>query len=240
MADPLQTQMFRNGPVSSRPAPPNLVSRTQHNASLPLLNVLPLEIRTMIFKEVLGNNEIDIMNYAEVKDGMGYGQKYTELDFALLLNCRQIYVEAKDLLYPTKDFVFYCRHYRDAWAVYRTPEQLAAVRMVKTPNAYIFDSINMSGMGGCQAWCENQCSGSLALTVPFSTLFPNLKRIGIVVSYAMHDCALEDIKYIAQEVGMSDWKDFVKMRERASVEVAVVVPMYDINHGLMTASGVQL
>jgi hypothetical protein len=112
--------------------------------------------------------------------------------------------------------------------------------MVKTQNAYISDSINRSGLGGCQAWCENQCSGSSALTVLFSTLFPKLRRIGIVVSYGTSDYALEDIKYIAQELGMSDWKDFVKMKERAGVQIAVAVPKYYIYRGLMSASGKQL
>ncbi|KAI4662034.1 uncharacterized protein J4E78_004825 [Alternaria triticimaculans] len=55
--------------------------------------------------------------------------------------------------------------------------------------------------------------------MPFTLLFPNLRRIWIEVDVAETGSDVHFVKLLAQHAGFNDWKDYVTMRERGVLEV---------------------
>jgi hypothetical protein len=79
-------------------------------------------------------------------------------------------------------------------------------------------------------FCEGACRKSHPLTMPFSALFPNLRRISISVSNDPFEGTptLAILENMAKQAGFDGWKELVKMKERDGLEVVEVEPLWDL------------
>jgi hypothetical protein len=113
------------------------------------------------------------------------------------------------------------------------------VRTIEILNAYLVDATNGTQMGECHHGCGSPLCERIASKmsvdpyqsalvrappqmVPYSVLFPKLKKIVVVED---HNCDVSTLTETAQLVGAADWKAFVKLREREEVEV-VAMPRF--------------
>ena len=154
-----------------------------------------------------------------------------ETAFALLRVCRQVYTESAALPYTLNIFATHCRVERDVFAAVLNFVQLEAIQTVEIWNPYIMDAINGTGFGGCTAGkCQGPgCSidqnyhtrSRTVPVMPFSLLFPNLRKIRVEGGGSGSD--LEKLNEPARRLGMENWKDYVKMRERGGVEAVEII-----------------
>jgi len=197
----------------------------------------------MIFKEVLGGFQIS-MDVPGLDIWQNSGDDYKpgelrKLAFVLPYVCRQIYTETAVLPYALNTFVVSCRSYRDAFAGNRNQAQLEAIQTIQVNNPFLFDSVNGTGFGGCSRYARG-CSCPVdrtsfrshsppPLAMPFTLLFPNLRRIWIEVDVTETGSDVHFVKLLAQHAGFNDWKDYVTMRERGVLEVVEVVDPIEID-----------
>jgi hypothetical protein len=195
----------------------------QHNASTNLL-LLPAEIRNMIFKEVLGGFPL-LMCVDELAE-LNHNR---EPSFLLPNVCRHIYTKIAVLPYALSMFGVACRIDRDEFVGNRNPAQLEAIQTIQVCNSFLFDAINGTGFGGCSR-LDHECGclhdksmhhrySPIPLAMPFTLLFPNLRRICIEGRVTEPDSDVDIVNRLAQHAGFNDWKDYVTMRERAGVDV---------------------
>jgi len=136
----------------------------------------------------------------------------TVLDFSLLLVCRQIYAETACLPYSCNEFSFSCYLSRDEWASLLCDARWEAIRSVQIEGPCLIDGIDNDG--GCQDEIEGPVT-------PFSTIFPNLRRIGVSAdpNRPGKNRTVDMFEHMARQAGMADWVEWVQLKERADVEV---------------------
>jgi len=134
------------------------------------------------------------------------------LDFAPLLVCRQIYAEAAYLPYSCNEFSFSCFLSRDEWVRLLHDGQREAIRNVQIEGPCLIDGIHEEDE------FQDEIEGPVA---PFSELFPNLRRIGVPADPRMpgKNRTVDMLIEMARQSGMTDWVEWVQLKERADVEV---------------------
>lgn len=167
---------------------------------------------------------------------LGDHQEWTPKEFALTRGSRQIYAETALLPYSLNCFTFACWLDRDNWAARRNYAQLHAVRTIEIMNAYLVDGINGTHMGECDHGGRGHMCGLILSDrtapgrlgriyypprqlLPISVLFPKPRKIVVVEEHERVESKLTEM---AQLAGATDWKAFVKMRERSEVEVVAM------------------
>jgi hypothetical protein len=178
----------------------------------------------MIFKEVLCG-----LHVLMCVDELGALNSNREPLFLLPYVCCQIYTETAIIPCALSMFAVACRIDRDDFVGNRNQAQLQAIQTIQVCNPFLFDAMNGTGFGGCSRHgygrgCLHDKSlyhqdSPLSLVMPFTLLFPNLRRIYIKSRVTESNSDVDIVNRLAQHMGFSDWKDYVTMREHGGVEV---------------------
>jgi hypothetical protein len=117
---------------------------TQYNAGTRLL-LLPPELRNIITNLVLGHCAITPKRHSVIETRAG-ACDWTPSTVALILVCRQLYVEMALLTYSLNTFVVTSGRDRDYWTAHRNTAQLEAIPTIELQNIHPHDTID--GKGG--------------------------------------------------------------------------------------------
>lgn len=162
---------------SFKPADPNLNSL--------LLGRLPLEIRLQIYGYILGNRRIVHLSHGRNATAfINLKWTFKKVDLALLRTCRQIYIEAVDVVYGSN--IIDLEHSRiliDVSDKYLLPQRLAAIRSLRIQEMhYSFptgSSTLFSQSSWTQFWSIIACRMNLAELSLFIFIRGEIKDITI-------------------------------------------------------------
>uniref|UniRef100_A0A093UTM8 ABC transporter A family member 6 n=1 Tax=Talaromyces marneffei PM1 TaxID=1077442 RepID=A0A093UTM8_TALMA len=182
----------------TRPRALTLQEPSQQTAGL--LERLPIELRLLIYNEVLGHHRVHVVFEFGLREYRTYKRREhlewrwsgrvdgnpgppngmmgkIKLNFAILLTCRQIYSEAIDILYSTTTFLFATRQLLSSFPSLVLPHRFALISSIET-------TWNFVGLGEPTiSVADQKCYYDMWAMLGG---MPNLKRIRI--SVAAYEC----------------------------------------------------